>query len=252
MKNYFFYIMLSLSLLADKTLASEQKLRTSYYQQNIAPQLFFDNNGQPSSGILFDITHAIADRLNLELEMLAIPRKRIESALLNNLIDLCCVANPKWYRANTLQWSGVIYQNATLLINNQGLKSLDDLKRVSELKIGTTLGYVYPALTPFFDNNHVLPIASLTPEGSYKKYRSQHISGFVGSAIEIDYFFKSNHDSTITLSEDNIHCAFSPSLASTRVKAINQVIEQLKSSGEITKILNRYKMTLTRLVNSIK
>jgi len=241
MKYFLHLIILSIISLSSFTLASEQSLRTSYYHQNVAPQLFFDANGQPTSGILFDITHAIAKQLDMTLEMLPIPRKRVEQSLIINLIDMHCVANPKWYQAKALQWSSAIYQNPDVLINRQGLKKLADLSEFNMLKIGTTFGYIYPELTSYINNNNIQAIASLTPTGSYTKYRNQHVSGFVSAFVEASYFSKDSNDSVILINNNDIHCALAPSMEQSRVERINEAIKQLKTSGEVTAILKKYK-----------
>jgi polar amino acid transport system substrate-binding protein len=242
MKYYFYSIILSLPLLPDLTLANEQDLRTSYYhRQNVAPQLFFDDKHRPTSGILYDISHAIAKQLGVKLEMLPIPRKRIEQNLLKNIVDMNCAANPKWYKSQDLQWSLPIYQNPDLLINNKGITSLTDLINYQQLKIGTTLGYIYPEIRFYLDNGNILPIASMSPFESYKKYRKNNTSGFIIPTIEFSYLFKGISDSVVTLNNNDISCVFSPRMEKSRVQRINQAIADLKSSGEIKAILNRYK-----------
>jgi polar amino acid transport system substrate-binding protein len=241
MKYYLYSIIISFTLIPSFTLASEPHLRASYYSQNVAPQLFFDDKGRPNSGILFDISHAIALQLDMSLEMLPIPRKRIEQALTKNIVDMHCVANPSWYMSQELQWSSVIYQNKDVLINRIGMTQLTDLSNYHQLKIGTTLGFIYPELIHYVDNENIQPITSPTPAGSYKKYREQHVSGFVSASIEASYFFKDAGDSVIVMSKNNIHCVLAPSMKKTSVDRINEAIDYLKSTGQIKAILNKYK-----------
>jgi ABC-type amino acid transport substrate-binding protein len=228
-------------LIADLSYAEQQKLRTSYYRQNTAPQLFFNENGKPISGVLFDITHAVSQKINMKLEMLPIPRKRIEQSLQRNIIDMHCVANPKWYKTNTYRWSSVLYKSPDILINRKGITSLTELSQYNNLKIGTTLGYTYPELTTYITNKNVIPISSLSPNDSYEKYRKNKISGFISASIEASYFSKELEDSVIPLNNNNIHCVYSPGLDKLTVENINAAIKSLKISGEIEAILSKYK-----------
>ncbi|TWX73488.1 substrate-binding periplasmic protein [Colwellia sp. C1TZA3] len=221
-------------------LASQQMLHTSYYRQNVAPQLFFDDKGRPTSGILFDITHAIASQLDMKLEMIPIPRKRIQQSLIKNIIDMQCAANPKWYKSKALQWSSVIYNNPDILINRQGITTLSDLSAHKSLRIGTVLGYIYPELTTYINNKNILLVTSMTPADSYKQYRKNSVSGFVSASIEASYFFKKMEDSVIQMNNNDIHCVFSPSMRKKTIKNINTVIDSLKASGEIETILAKY------------
>ncbi len=241
MRFYFYSIILSLTLLTSLTNASEPNLRASFYSQNVAPQLFFDDNGRPTSGILFDITHAIAMQLGMKLEMLPIPRKRIEQTLIKNIVDMHCAANPSWYKSQALQWSSVLYKNPDILINRHGMTQLSDLSEYHQLKIGTTLGYIYPELMRYFDNDNIQPITSLTPAGSYEKYRKKQVAGFISASIEASYFFKDVGDSVIEMNNNNIRCVLAPSMKKTQVKRISKAIDYLKSSGQIKAILDRYK-----------
>lgn len=228
-------------LLSSVTIAKEQNLRTSYYRQNMPPQLIVDKHGQPISGILFDITHAIANRLGAKLEMLPIPRKRIEQTLVRNIIDMHCAANKSWYTLSSLQWSGVIYKNRDILINNKGMTALTDLAKHNNLKIGTSLGYIYPELTRYIKNNNITPIISVSPEDSFKKYRKNNLAGFVIPEIEASYLFKEISDSVVPLNDNDIRCVLAPSMKKSRVIGINNAIEQLKASGQINAILSKYK-----------
>lgn len=233
--------MLSLPVMAEQLLPQEV-LRASYYhRQNIAPQLFFDDKERPSAGILFDISHAIAEQLNMKLEMLPIPRKRIQQSLLQNITDMHCAANPNWYKSVALQWSSALYKNPDILINRKGITSLTELSKYSELKVGTTLGYIYPEIITLVENNNILPIMSNSPMESYEKYRKNIVSGFIVPTIESSYLFKKMNDSAVILNDNFIHCVFAPEVDSSRVKRITNIIEDLKSAGKIQAILNKYK-----------
>lgn len=109
---------------------------------NLAPQLFFDTKERPTSAILYDITHAIANQLGDKLEMLPIPRKRIEQSLVKNIIDMNCADNKNWYTLSRLQWSSVIYKNRDVLLKNIGIMSLAGLAEHSNLGIDTSLGLI--------------------------------------------------------------------------------------------------------------
>lgn len=234
-------IVIILLVFADFSYADQQILRTSFYRQNIAPLLFFNDTGQPTSGILYDITHAIAEQLAVKLEFLPIPRKRITQSLMNNIIDMHCVANPKWYKLTSLQWSEVLYKNPDILINRKGITSITELANYKQLKIGTTLGYIYPELITLIKNKNILPVSSLTPAESFQKYRKNKVAGFISASVEASYFTKNIEDSVTVLNDNDIHCVFAPSMDKLTVKSINQAIEILKTSGEIEKILAKYR-----------
>lgn len=221
--------------------ASQQILRASFYSQNVEPQLFFDENGRPISGILFDINHAIANHLAMGLEMIPIPRKRIEQSLERNIIDMHCVANPKWYKSNALQWSSVLYQNPDILINRQGMTTLAALSDHKNLKIGTTLGFIYPELAPYISNKNIRPVTSLTPAESYEKYRKNQVSGFISASIEASYFIKNIDDDVIIMNNNNIHCVLAPEMAKSLVGLISSAIDYLRTTGQIEMVLIKYR-----------
>lgn len=235
-------VLLVILLLTNTLLyAAEKKtIRTSFYRQNIAPQLFFDAAGNPTSGILFDLTHAITGNISLDLELLPIPRKRIVQALNNNVIDMHCAANPQWYREQNFQWSDAIYSNPDILVNRAGLTSFEQLNHQSKLKVGTTLGYIYPELTELFANKKIVSVMSTTPFESYQKYQKGKVSAFISASVEASYFSKHAEDSVIILNENTIHCMYSAHLPKALVIRLNESIESLKSKGVIEDILARY------------
>jgi polar amino acid transport system substrate-binding protein len=231
-----FFLLMITPLVFAKTGA----LTTSYYLQNIPPQLFFDNHNQPTGGILYDITHAIAQEVGIELEMLPIPRKRVEKALHNSLIDMHCVANPRWYTSKKLRWSEVLYNNPDVFINRVNFSTTSQLINARDISIGLTLGYVYPEINAKKLHHSVETISSLTPEKSYLNYRRGTTDGFISSKAETMYFNLTPLDSVVTLNTNNIHCAYSSSLDKQRITEINQAITRLKQQGAIDKILAKY------------
>lgn len=233
--------MLALMLATSLPLASQQILRSSFYQQNIEPQIFLDDKGRPNSGILLDISHAIANQLAMKLEMIPIPRKRIEQSLVKNIIDMNCTANPKWFKSKALQWSSRIYNNPDILINRQGMTALTDLAEYNEIKIGTTLGYIYPELTTYIEHNNVHPITSPSTLKSYEKYLKNKVFGFISASIESSYFMKDMQDSVIHMNNNYIYCVLAPNMEKSKVELINRAIEYLRVSGEIDAILSKYK-----------
>jgi ABC-type amino acid transport substrate-binding protein len=241
--------MLILILTISFPLASQEVLRSSYYSQNVEPQLFFDNRGRPISGILFDISNEIAKKLDMKLEMIPIPRKRIEQSLVKGIMDMHCVANPQWYQSKHLQWSSTLYKNPDILINNKGIKSLAELANYKNLKVGTSLGYIYPELLTYIDNKNILPVTSLSPGDSYKKYRKNKVSGFIIPEIEASPFVKEITDSVVLLNDNEISCVLAPSMKKSRVNSISNAIDQLKASGEIDAILSKYNINNQKLAN---
>jgi ABC-type amino acid transport substrate-binding protein len=229
-----------ISLTSTMPLAEQTTLRTSYYHQNVPPQLLVNAEGIPNGGILYDLTHAIAKHSNFALEMIPIPRKRISQALKNSLIDLHCVANPLWYKAEDFQWSEVLYKNPDVLINNLGLTSLKQLPLPSIIFIGSTLGYVYPEFTTLEEQGAIQLIDSLGPEESYKRYRKGDTQGYISAQIEASYFDLKDTDSTIVLNDNSIHCIYSPKLNPDIIARLNNAITQLKSTGTIQHILDKY------------
>ena len=249
MKFHLSTIILFLMLTISLPLASQEVLRSSYYSQNVEPQLFFDNRGRPISGILFDISLGIANKLGMKLEMIPIPRKRIEQSLVKGIMDMHCVANPQWYKSKLLQWSSVLYKNPDIFINNKGITSLTELANYKNLKVGTSLGYIYPELLTYIDNKNILPVTSLSPGDSYKKYRKNKVSGFIIPEIEASPFVKKITDSVVLLNDNEISCVLAPSMKVSRVNSVSNAIDQLKASGEIDAILSKYNINNQKLAN---
>ena len=109
-----------------------------------------------------------------------------------------------------------------------------------QLKVGTSLGYVYPELINYIKNNNILPVSSVSPEDSYKLYRKNKVAGFVIPEIEASPFIKEITDSVVILNNNDIRCVLAPSMKKSRVDSISDAIEQLKSSGDIDAILSKY------------
>lgn len=220
--------------------AKHRILTSSYYLQNIPPQLFFDLDNRPISGILFDITHAIAAEIDAKIEMLPIPRKRLEQALVSDLVDMNCVANPNWYSSNKLRWSEPIYHNPDVLINRLNIKSLEQFEAKKSLTLGLTLGYVYPELESKTQSPSTKVIRNLSAEQSYLAYRKGKSDAFVSAKAEAAFFNLTPFDSIVPLNNNNIHCVFSPAVTEHEFKKLTKAIRKLKGNGTFSAILAKY------------
>ena len=89
----------------------------------------------------------------------------------------------------------------------------------------------------------------MSPGDSYKKYRKHKLAGFIIPEIEASYLSKEPSDAVIILNENEIRCAFSPSMKRKQVKQINNIILDLKSSGQIDMILSKYNSTPRKLAH---
>jgi polar amino acid transport system substrate-binding protein len=118
------------------------------------PYLIVD--GETPSGIMWDVVNLVLPRMGYQVEPKRIPRKRVDNMLADGYID----ATPRaieWTRSpEDFSFTDAIVQVEEVFFfpedSDLEFNSLDDLVGTT---IVTPLGYVYPALEPFFADGRI-------------------------------------------------------------------------------------------------
>ena len=229
---------LALSPLA---LADQTPLRVPHIA-DAPPFMLTDQQQTPVGGILFDIYQQLAHTLNRPLQIEAIPRKRVTDLLLQGQLDFYCNGTPEWFTDPQLRWSPPLFVHRDLYVSADVFVDFADFSRRSKGKVGTTFGYVYPTLAEMFARGQLQRVDSYSPAESLRHLQKKHLSAVVVSEFEYGYLLKDKQGlHAVEIERNQIQCMYSPVLAESMVKQLDQAITILRQQGQLEQILAHYR-----------
>lgn len=234
------------ALLTCHGLAAEPALRFSIPESWTMP-LARVELGQPVEGIVFDITQSLARHIGYPVEYHVMARLRLQKAMEKGDIDVRCYATQSWLPELSARYVfslPLIHQRDVLIASNRNSApvALEQLPRQS---IGTVLGYSYPTLQPLFDSNRLHREDARSQQQVLKKLQAGRFGYAVSNQLSLDWFnrqFPAEQQlhSLAVLEEQALGCYVrdDPSIP---VQRILQALESMKKSGEIDRIVERYR-----------
>nr|BFD61890.1 hypothetical protein BdHM001_05710 [Bdellovibrio sp. HM001] len=213
------------------------------------PFIFFEKNGhnlnRVRGGLFFDIGREIAKKLRRPVHFELLPRGRLDARLAAGLIEMVCYDNEAWAGeyAKQYQWSQPIFRQSDLIVSLRNDKADTKVRSLEDLKgkrLGTVLNFVYPALSPLFENRSVLREDASSGASNLEKLFSQRIPFIVLNNLEYQYYeSKHPHLQRAALEVDpvDVKCAVSKK-ADLKIQEVDAAIRELQSSGRMQKIFS--------------
>jgi polar amino acid transport system substrate-binding protein len=194
------------------------------------------------AGILKDLGQAIGDELHRETRFVALPRKRIEQALVSGDVDGVCNVRPEWLEV-PLHWSIALIPDQSLLVSNPAVAAPGSLAEVSGKTLGLVLGYKYPELKAAVGNNYRRDDAPNAPLNIEKLLLGRESYAIVDK-LDFDYQSKLHPQlrnfSRLPISNFSLRCGFSKT-ARIPLNEIDRAIQKLVNSGKLAHLLDPYR-----------
>lgn len=215
---------------------------------NSPPFLQIDNSKETpviQGGLFFDLGLEIGKKLKRPIHFMLSPRKRLDSGLADGEIELVCYNTEAWAGsyAKDYNWSVPIFEQTNLVVGlkanmkNAPLKSIKDLKGKT---LGTALGFVYPALIPYFNDGTIKREDALSGMANIEKLHSGRIQYIVLNNLEYNFYRKQYTDlkeAPFVIDPINVKCASSKK-SDLKISDINAAIKNLNKSGRLRKVFN--------------
>ncbi len=213
---------------------------------NSPPFLQFDNNTETpiiQGGLFFDLGLEIGRKLKRPIRFMLSPRKRLDSELAEGVIELVCYNTEAWAGsyAKDYNWSIPIFKQSNLIVGlkktmaNPQLKSLKDLKGRT---LGTALGFVYPALSPYFKDGRIKREDAISGADNIAKLLSERVQYIVLNNLEYNYYRKKHsnlQEAPFEIDPINVKCASSKK-SDLKINDINAAVIKSKKSGRLQKV----------------
>jgi ABC-type amino acid transport substrate-binding protein len=194
-------------------------------------------------GLHSDLGAAFARRLGREVQMKAVPRKRIAQELETGRADLVCDYQPAWL-PGPFRWSRAFIPDQTVLIGPASAPAPGGLAAVAGSRVGTVLGYAYPEVASALGEGFVRDDAPDAIANLRKLALGRVPFALTGRRL-LDYrrrvggFTLVLHP-PLVVAEVLGQCGLSPH-SDVSLTALNAAISGLVAEGELARILGKYR-----------
>lgn len=201
-----------------------------------------------TEGMSLELGRLLARQLGRELEVRAVPRKRLQASLIGNQADLACAYLPAWL-PGPLQWSKAFFLQEDVIITRSDAAPPQRLADLAGQPVGTVLGFVYPdleaAMGPAFrraDANESSANLRMLALG-----RIQHaaVSVRLLAHLRATGEFNTAIHPPLLMNSLRTQCALAPQ-ASVSLEQLNRAIEAIERDGSLAALYRRYEFPSTR------
>lgn len=234
-----------LTLLLTGPAFAAEPLRVAWGAHNAPPYAIVERE-QLTGGIIFDVGQAVAGRLGTTATFIEVPRARYEAQLRGGKIDVTCMTNPQWLQdPDSLAWSPPLFEEADILVQQQGSSPWRSLNDLAHRRIGTIHAYRYPTLESLFATGKAQRDDGANLDGNMRRLVLGRLDGLVDADIPIRYWMRTNNlrdhfvVAKFEVSRHNVHCAISP-LTRNGVDAVRAVFNEITQDGSLRRIIGKY------------
>ncbi|MCV2420829.1 substrate-binding periplasmic protein [Paucibacter sp. DJ2R-2] len=209
----------------------------------ISPPFVVWREQQASAGIDVEIAQELAAGLKTRVEWVALPRLRIEGALLSGEADIACNLSPlQTLRSDSLPQSSPLFDLQDMLSAHPDATGVDALEQLPNgAVIGTLQGQAYPQLDALFLQGRVKRDDALDEERMLRKLAKDRHPYGISSRQTLSWFSNPGGEERLAswrllLGSRPYRCTVSPR-GRFEVKQLLAGLEQLLSSGRIDQIV---------------
>ncbi|WP_442964614.1 substrate-binding periplasmic protein [Pseudomonas sp. GCEP-101] len=223
-------------------LCGAEELRWGYSPSNGMPYAeSIDHELAP--GFIRDLGETVGQRLGLEVRFVEMPDKRAETALAQGTIHLLCINNPQWMKApEKLHWSPSLFEEEDALAQRVDAPPMEDLARLHDVRIGTSLGYVYPApLMQAFAEGRAKRVDVRDLDTRLHMLEAGRLEALIDMRRPLEFLLAQHHDLPVAISRSNvqrysIYCSYGPALP-IPAERLDAVLQALVEDGSIQRLL---------------
>ncbi|MBM1189632.1 substrate-binding periplasmic protein [Pseudomonas weihenstephanensis] len=203
-------------------------------------------DGQPTSGILYDLILSLARHLGQPAQFHVLARARVQSAMEHGEVDIRCFVAPAWvgHSARNYLWSEPLLEQRDVLVSTHKHLNPVNVQTLPQQSIGTVLSYTYPSLQPLFDAEKLHRDDARSQEQVLQMLIARRFDYAVSNQWALDWVNKSREQtdqlhSVALIQEQRLSCMVrnDPHLATGRIL---DTLVNMRDSGEIERIIARY------------
>jgi polar amino acid transport system substrate-binding protein len=199
--------------------------------------------GELVGGIHHDVGLALARQMGRTPEFELLPRKRVVMALEDGHADISCHFRPSWLTGD-FDWSQPFLPNALLLVSDAAAPRAASLDDVTNVPLGTVLGFAYPEVSKALGPRFARDDAPSSANNLSKLAAGRVQYALVGEAFlhyqQASGQFKLPIHPPLLVQRYEAQCAVSRH-GQVKVAEVDRAILALKRSGELRTIYAMYR-----------
>ena len=198
--------------------------------------------GKLQTGIVKDISEAIATRMGQRAEFVSVPSRRVAQVLAAGGADGVCYIGRGWVDGE-FHWSPPVFEQVAVLATRADMPPLDNVQALAGEPIGTVYGYRYPPLEPVLGRGFVRDEAP-TMLINLRKLAAKRTRYAMTEQITLDFHIKLNPKDglkvALPMGRFPTYCVFTLAHA-LPLERLDRAVEELVREGGVEKILARYR-----------
>lgn len=230
-------------MIATVSVAAPAPLRFSISDSWAMPMIQLEK-GQPTQGILYDLMSSLARQVGRPAQFHVLARSRIDAAMEHGSVDVRCYITQAWmpHPPRDENWSVVLFVQRDVLVSTQAQQVR--IASLARQRIGTVLGYSYPALAPLFASEQLKRANARSEEQVLHMLQAGRFQYAVINQWILDHFNQSlpvdrQLHAVALIEEQSLGC-YVRNGYSLAGQLILRTLKQMKTSGEIDAIIDRY------------
>ncbi|WP_050792893.1 transporter substrate-binding domain-containing protein [Bdellovibrio bacteriovorus] len=211
------------------------------------PFIHFDKtsevDGTVRGGVFFDIALEIGKRIQRPINFVLLPRGRLDARLASGQIELVCYDTEAWagQYAQQYHWSTPIFRQSDFIVGHQADPKVAKIRTLEDLKgkrIGAVLNFVYPALTPYFEDKSLEREDAGSGAANVEKLSVKRVPLILLNSLEYSYYKSKDsrlQKAPLEIDPVDVKCAVSKK-STLKIEEINLAIQDLVKTGRMQKI----------------
>lgn len=200
-----------------------------------------------NGGIVYDLGQALEKALDMPVDFVVLPRKRIDGAVLAGEIDLRCYTNPQWTPiADQHIWSKSLFDLGDVLFGSNGTAEPANLKSLpAGSVVSTVLGYEYLPLQVQFASGQLKRDDAADLEKLLMKMSVGRSPYGIADALSLQWYQRTTPQHRLapwrlSVSRNDFMCGV-PKKGRVSAAKILAALDELKKTGRIDEILRKYR-----------
>lgn len=200
-----------------------------------------------TGGIMYDLALGLEKLLSIPVQIVPLPRKRLDSATLAGDLDLRCYFNPNWTDIpDQFVWSGRIFDISDVVFGTDATQEPKDLGELpTGAQVSTVLGYSYPTLQHLIAGGALVRDDSVDQEKVMLKLSARRTPFGVSEALALAWYKRNTPEHrlskwTMIISRHDFQCGI-PKKGNIAAARIINALNELKRNGRIDEILRSYR-----------
>lgn len=198
--------------------------------------------GEVKTGIVKDISEALARQLGRPAKFVSVPPRRVAQVLTAGGADGVCYVGRGWIDGN-FHWTPTVFEQMSVIAARRDSPALSQLQSLAKQPLGTVFAYRYPDIERLLGSDFVRDDAPsmLT---NLRKLAAGRTRYAATERITLDYYLKLNPGDSLKVAlltkRTTTHCAFTLAHA-LPLDALDQAVRDLVRNGSIERILAGYR-----------